>query len=366
MIRVTIESLVKRFDRVPIVDGVSLEIGSGELVVLLGPAGSGKSTLARLIAGLETSDEGEIYFDGRMIQNVPPIERKVGPVFQDDALWPRSTVAENVGFGLRMRGVSRRERRIRVAETLEMVDIAGIADKRPAGLSAMQRLKVALARAIAIEPELLILDEPFGRLEPRVRPEFRDLLRRLHVESRTTTLVLTADPVEALATADRIAVFDNGRVVQVGTPIEVYNRPIDAVVARFFGLVNLIQGQVEGTDARGDIVVRTPLGRLIGQSSAGPIPAGASVTIAIRPESIGLGPTVPTGHNRFAATLERETFLGEVRRIDLRGPEDWPVVASALQSRSAELREGQSITASVPPELVVVLPGQFPGPSDRS
>ncbi len=365
MIRVTIESLVKRYDRVPALDGASLEIRPGELSFLLGPSGSGKTTLARLVAGLEPVEEGEIYFDGRVIHTLPALERKVGLVFQNEALWPHLNVLDNVGYGLKMRGIGRRERKTRVIEILGMVGIDSLAQKMPSVLAPIQKLRVALARALVIEPQLLILDDPLARLEPRARPEFRDELRRLHAETEMTTLVLSSDPREALAMAERLAVIDLGHIVQVGPPGEVYNRPASAFVARFLGAANLIQGQVEGTDARGDIVVKTPLGRLIGQSTAGPLPTGTPVTVAIRPESIGLGPSVPPGANRFAATLERQTFLGEVRQVNLRGPGDWPVSALALQSQSAGLREGQSLTASVPPEFVVVLPGKYAGRADR-
>jgi ABC-type Fe3+/spermidine/putrescine transport system ATPase subunit len=364
LIRVTIESLVKRFDKVAVVDHASLEIRPGELAFLLGPSGAGKSTLARMVAGLEAADEGEIYFEGRIIHTLPAAERRVGLVFQDDALWPHMTVADNVGYGLRVRGISRQDRRERVQEILGTVGIDSLADRKPRTLAPHQRLRVALARAMVIEPELLILDEPLTRLEPRARPEFRDELRRLHAETETTTLVLTSDPREALAMADRLAVIDLGRVVQVGLPDDVYNRPADTFVARFLGPTNLIQGQVEGTDARGDLIVRTPLGRLIGQSASGPIPSGAPVTLAIRPESISLGSTAVPGANRFAATLERQTFLGEVRQVDLRGPGDWPVSALALQGQSHGLREGQGVTASVPPELVIILAGKFAGRTD--
>jgi len=365
MIRVTLESLVKRHEKVAVVDHASLEIRPGELAFLLGPSGSGKTALGRLVAGLDDLDEGEIYFDGRVVHTLPPVERRVGLVFQDDALWPHLSVAENVGYGLKVRGVPRRDRRERVIEALGVVGVEGLADRRPDSLSPLQKVRVGMARAVVIEPELLILDDPLARLEPRARPEFRDELRRLHAELETTTLVLTSDPREALAMADRLAVIDLGRVVQVGAPGEVYNLPADAFVARFLGPANLIQGQVESTDARGDVVVRTPLGRLIGRASAGPIESGTSVTVAIRPESIGLGPTVPPGSNRFAATLERQTFLGDVRQVDLRGPGDWPVSALALQSQSGGLREGQGVTASVAPEMVVVLPGKYAGRTDR-
>ena len=367
MIRVTIESLVRRIGKVAVVDGASLEVRPGELTFLLGPSGSGKTALARVVAGLDPIDGGEIYFDGRVVHDLKPAARRVGLVSREESLWPGMTVAENVGYGLKVRGIGRRDRRTRVAEALSSLGVEGLADRKPEGLSPVQRLRVSIARALAIEPEFLILDDPMARLEPRARPEFRDELRRIYAEAETTTLVLTSDPREALAVADRLAVLDLGRVVQVGAPYEVYNRPADAFVARFLGPANLIQGQVEGSDARGDVVVRTPLGRLIGQAPEGSVPLapGSPVTVAIRPEAIGLGP-VAAGANRFAATLERQTFLGDVRQIDLRGPGDWPVSALALQGQSTGLREGQGVTASVAPEMVVVLPGKYAGRSDRS
>ena len=193
---------------------------------MLGPSGAGKTTLARLVAGLEPLDDGEIYFDGRMIHTLPAAERQVGMVFQDDALWPRLTVAENVGYGLTIQKLPRAERRERVAEALDVLRIDSLAREASRRRSrASQRQRVALARALAVRPELLILDEPLGRLETRVRDEFRDEIRRIHAETELTTLVLTHDPREALALADRLAVMDLGRVVQSGTPVRGLQPP---------------------------------------------------------------------------------------------------------------------------------------------
>ena len=358
MIRVILDGLVKRFDRVAVVDGASLEMRPGELSVLTGPSGAGKTTLARLVAGLEAPDEGDIYFDGRVMQGVPAAERRVGVVFQDDTLWPHLTVAENVGYGLRMRSVSRRERRHRVGEALDLARISSLGDRRPDQLSGLQRQRTALARALVMEPDLLILDEPLGPLEPRVRLEFRDEIRRIHAEIEITTLVLTNEPRDALALADCLGVMDLGRVVQCGPPYEVYNRPADPFVAQFLGPANLIAGQVEGTDARGESVVRTPIGRLVGQTLNGPLADGTLVTVAIRPESIKLGSMMTSDANRFLATLARQVFVGDVRQVHLLGPGDHPIVALTLQTQSDNLRDGQSLTVSVPPERVVVMPNR--------
>jgi ABC-type Fe3+/spermidine/putrescine transport system ATPase subunit len=362
MIRVTLEGLIKRHDRVAVVDGASLEVEPGALTCVLGPSGAGKTTLARLIAGLEPLDDGEIFFDGRVIHTLPAPERRVGFVFQDDALWPRLSVAENVGYALSVQRRPRAERRERVAEALNTLRIDSLAEKRPDELSGLQRQRVSLARALAANPELLILDEPTGRLEARVRDEFRDEIRRIHAETELTTLLLTHDPREALAMADRVAVMDLGRIIQAGTPSEVYNRPADAFVSRLLGPTNLFQGQVEATDSRGEVVVRTTLGRIIGQATGGPLAQGTPVTLSIRPEALSFGPNIPASSNRFAATVERLVFLGEVRQVHLRGQGDWPIVALALQSQSQSLREGQSLTLSVPPEYVVVLTGKYAVP----
>jgi ABC-type Fe3+/spermidine/putrescine transport system ATPase subunit len=359
MRRVILEGLVKRYDGVAAVDRASIELRPGEMTYVLGPSGAGKTTLARLVAGLEQPDDGEIFFDDRMVQSLPPPERGVGMVFEDLGLWPGLTVIEHVGYPLKVQRRSRAERRRRVAETMTALRIDSLAGRRPEQLTPHQRLRTA--RALVTEPELLILDAPLRSFDARAREECRDELRQVHAETGITTLALTDDPDEALALADALAVMDLGRIVQSGPAYELYSRPVDVFVARMLGPTNLLQGQVESQsgDLRGEMIVRTPLGRLIAQSIPGAPGPGSPITISVRPETITASSTVPTGWNRFPATIERIVFRGELRQIHARGPGDWPVLIAALQSHSQGIREGQSVTLSVAPEHVVPLPGKF-------
>jgi ABC-type Fe3+/spermidine/putrescine transport system ATPase subunit len=276
-------------------------------------------------------------------------------------LWPALNVLDNILYPLKIQKVPRQERRRRVAEIVTALRIDSLARSRPSQLTAPQRLRAALARALVTQPELLVLDAPLARLDPRIREECREDLRRIHVEAAVTILVLTDDASEALALADRLAVMDLGKIIQVGPPQELYCRPHDVFVARMLGPTNLLQGQLETqmNDQKGEVVVRTPLGRLIGQMIPGQTNQGTPVTISVRPETVFVGPSTPAGWNRFPATIERIIFRGELRQIHARGPGDWPIIVSALQSQSQNLREGQSLTLSVAPEHVVVLPGKF-------
>ena len=230
--------IVKRFGDFTALDGVSVDVPTGSLTALLGPSGSGKSTLLRVIAGLETPDQGKVVLEGEDVTRVAPQERGVGFVFQHYAAFKHMTVWENVAFGLKIRRRPRAEVKQRVSELLELVQLARLGDRYPAQLSGGQRQRMGLARALAVDPKVLLLDEPFGALEARVRKELRLWLRRLHDETHTTTVIVTHDQEEAMEVADCVVVMNAGRIEQTAAPRELYDNPANEFVMSFVGPVN--------------------------------------------------------------------------------------------------------------------------------
>ncbi len=244
--KIKLNNVIKTFDSFRAVHGVSLEIGSGELVALLGPSGSGKTTILRMVAGLEYSDGGEIYFGDENATNIPVRDRGVGFVFQHYALFPHMTVGENIAFGMKVSKVKRPAADIarRVDELLALVQLSGLRDRFPGQISGGQRQRVALARALAVDPKVLLLDEPFGALDANVRRDLRRWLRQIHDELGITTLFVTHDQEEALDLADRVVILDKGNIVQQGTPEEVCRDPRNAFVMNFLGDANTLEARV--------------------------------------------------------------------------------------------------------------------------
>ena len=238
---IRLRGLVKRYGATAAVDGVDLDVRRGEFFTLLGPSGSGKTTTLRLIAGFERPDAGTVELAGRDVSRLPPFDRDVNTVFQDYALFPHMSVAQNVEYGLRIRKVARDERRRRVAEALEMVRLPQLGDRRPGQLSGGQRQRVALARAIVCRPRVLLLDEPLGALDLKLRQEMQVELKRIQQEVGITFVYVTHDQEEALTMSDRLAVFDAGRIEQVGAPAEVYEHPASAFIAGFVGVSNILE-----------------------------------------------------------------------------------------------------------------------------
>jgi len=239
---IEISGVSKRFGDFVALDDVSLDIPTGQLTALLGPSGGGKSTLLRIVAGLESADEGSINIEGVEVTRLPAQKRKVGFVFQHYAAFKHMTVAKNVSFGLEIRGRSKDEIKLRVEELLELVHLQQFSHRLPAQLSGGQRQRMALARALAVEPKVLLLDEPFGALDAKVRKELRDWLRRLHDEVHVTTVFVTHDQEEALEVADEIVVINEGRIEQIGTPDQLYDEPANDFVMSFLGPVTHLNG----------------------------------------------------------------------------------------------------------------------------
>jgi sulfate transport system ATP-binding protein len=243
-VSIRIEDVTKAFGRFAALDGVSLDVPDGDLLALLGPSGSGKTTLLRIIAGLEVADSGKVRLGGEDITQLSPRERNVGFVFQHYALFRHMTVADNVGYGLRVRGTPKAKIRARVKELLGLVRLEGLDERYPSQLSGGQRQRVALARALAMEPKVLLLDEPFGALDAKVRQELRDWLRKLHDELHVTSIFVTHDQQEAMELADRVVVMNRGRIEQIGSTDELYERPATPFVFDFLGSTNVLPAEI--------------------------------------------------------------------------------------------------------------------------
>ncbi len=288
-----LKSVTKSFGSVTVLEDINLAVNDGEFITILGPSGSGKTTILRMIGGFTAPSGGEVLLDGRDITAVPINRRPFNTVFQDYALFPHLTVARNVGYGLMVRGVPQGERRRRVAETLDLVQLGDLAERYPAQVSGGQRQRVALARAIICQPRLILLDEPLAALDVELRKQMQLFLKRIQREIKTTFLFVTHDQEEAIAMADRICVMNFGRVLQIGSPHEVYYRPSSEFVARFFGDNNLIEGRLAD---RGDAARRridTAVGPLVcavdGQPEVAEAPAGSRAFAVFRPETVSFG-----------------------------------------------------------------------------
>jgi len=314
--RITVENLTKRFGPLAVVNGVNLAIEEGELFTLLGPSGCGKTTLLRLVAGFYAADEGEIRFDDRVVNAVPPHERGIGMVFQNYALWPHMTVAENVSYGLKLRKIPSSQISARVQEVLENVKLGGLGDRYPGQLSGGQQQRVALARALVLNPQILLLDEPLSNLDAKVRVQVRAEIRKLQKDLGITTVYVTHDQEEALTLSDRIAVFNQGKVFQVGPPKALYERPANRFVADFIGINNLLDGTVRGPGATaGSVRVDTVLGELSATHNV-PFGAGDRCVICTRPENIALDAPAGGERNRLKGTISFAAYLGNTLRYD--------------------------------------------------
>jgi putative spermidine/putrescine transport system ATP-binding protein len=314
-----------------IVDDLNLDIRRGEFLTLLGPSGSGKTTTLMLLAGFETPTSGEILLDGAPLSRVPPHKRNIGMVFQNYALFPHMTIAENIGFPLSVRALPADECVRRIERALEMVQLAGFGTRRPAQLSGGQQQRVAVARALVFEPKLILMDEPLGALDKQLREQMQLEIRQLHQRLGVTMVYVTHDQSEALTMSDRIAVFHRGRIEQLDTPERMYEHPRNAFVARFIGENNRLAGRLEGVaDGRCTIQVAATDTRIEG-TLVEPVTPGGAVSVSLRPERVQIraaGHTIDAHPGcRLAGSLREIVYLGDhVRaRVAVGGHEDFMV-----------------------------------------
>ncbi|MCF3651918.1 ABC transporter ATP-binding protein [Synoicihabitans lomoniglobus] len=356
MISIQVDQLTKRFGSTVALHQLDLRIDPGELFFLLGPSGCGKTTLLRSLAGFYIPEEGMIRFGDEDVTRLEPHKRNTGMMFQSYALWPHMTVAQNVAFGLEERKVAKPEIKRRVGEALESVRMSTYADRSPNQLSGGQQQRVALARALVIRPRCLLLDEPLSNLDAKLRLEMRTEIRRVCKEFKLTTVYVTHDQKEALSISDRMAILENGHILQVGAPQEVYRRPRRKTVAHFIGETDLIEGKLAALEGE-SAVVDTAIGRfhgILGDPTEQPA-IGSAVTLSIRPECWTLRETA-ADVNSVPGRIGDSVYLGEVAQYDfVAGPQTLKVYE--LNPRHLAGSGDGPLHARVEPRDVVVLSG---------
>src|SRR5712692_10005613 len=347
--QVQIVDLVKRFAEVTAVDGINLDIVGGEFFSLLGPSGCGKTTTLRLIAGFEQPTEGRILLDGRDVAHTPPHKRNVNTVFQSYALFPFLTVEENVSFGLRYKDVTKDAARKKTAEALSLVRLEGLQKRRTSQLSGGQQQRVALARALVLNPAVLLLDEPLGALDAKLRKALQIELKALQEEVGITFIYVTHDQEEALTMSDRLAVMSNGRIEQIGSPVEVYEEPATAYVADFLGVSNMMRGTGDGTG-------RVRIGDFQLTAARGEVGASGPIRVVVRPERVHLDEHGTSGDNRIPGMVERVLYVGATIQVIVHLAPGEPLQAW-LQNRGGDppWAQGTPVSVYLPPDAVRVL-----------
>ena len=344
MTAISLSGLTKKYDKTLAVDGIDLKIGSGELFFLLGPSGCGKTTLLRMLAGFIDPTAGKIMFGDKEVTHTPPNKRNTGMVFQSYALWPHMTVAENVAYGLKIRKNTPTEQCKKALGALETVHMGHLADRKPNELSGGQQQRVALARAIVVEPDVLLLDEPLSNLDAKLRLEMRSEIRRICTTIGMTTVYVTHDQKEALSIADRLAILKDGKVMQVGTPREVYQSPSTQFVAEFIGETNF----APATPTPGGL--QTTFGLLKSERPC----EGTEAVCSLRPEAIKVIDS-PASQNAFSGTREETIYLGEVAQHKIKVDEE--LVLRVTEVNPRHLGDvGDTLHMTIDPSDVVPLP----------
>jgi spermidine/putrescine transport system ATP-binding protein len=358
---IEMRDVVKRFGEVVAVDHVDMRIRDGEFFSMLGPSGCGKTTSLRMIAGFEYPTSGDICLNGQPIGNTPPFQRNVNTVFQSYALFPHLSVAQNVAFGLEMKKVPKADIARRVREALDMVRLSGFDERKPRQLSGGQQQRVALARALVNHPDVLLLDEPLGALDLKLRKEMQIELKGLQERVGITFIYVTHDQEEALTMSDRIAVMSGGRVLQIGSPTEIYERPNCRFVADFIGESNFLPGRVSEADAA-HAVVTTPDGLVLRGQCPAALQVGDQAMVSIRPEKARLTLREPDAGtaNVFAVVVDRVSYIGSDTRIRVRLGQDrlfdvWEQNTRSTVDRDAYWQQDESGYLSWPIENALVL-----------
>lgn len=345
-VRIRFDGISKSYGALKVVNDLTLDIAEGEFVSLLGPSGSGKTTLLMMLAGFEHPTAGTILLDGQPINDLPPHRRNMGVVFQSYALFPHMTVGENIAFPLQMRGTGRAEIAERVARVLDMVQLSALADRRPSQLSGGQQQRVALARALVFEPRVVLMDEPLGALDKQLREQMQLDIRALHNRLGLTIVFVTHDQSEALTMSDRIAVFNHGRIEQIGSPREIYDEPRTRFVAEFIGETNLAEGRVEDS-ARAEARIALAAGGHVIAAVAEPVAPGQEVLLSIRPERIELVERPGGTGNSLAARVADCIYQGDHLRVQLDGGAHGFTVR--LDRKSREWAPGTEVFAEFRP-----------------
>lgn len=340
----------KSYSGLPVLRGISVEIGEGELVSFLGPSGCGKTTLLRIISGLAQPDSGEVVLQGRVLNHVPPHKRGIQMCFQNYALFPHLSVAGNIRYGLEVHKWSKSRIRARVEELLNLVGLEGLEDRRVHELSGGQQQRVALARALALEPKALLLDEPLSNLDANLRIQMRETLRRIQRQVNITTLFVTHDQFEAMTISDRLVVMNKGVVEQLGTPVDIYEKPKSEFVASFVGYVNLLAAVVKQVDSESQrALVGTRLGELEIQTADSFVAAGESIRMVIRPETIRIDDSwKERGVNVRLGNIKDVAYAGSTvkYRVDIDGTD--LVVDEYDPSTRGVRRVGEKVAVEVP------------------
>ena len=349
--RIEIRNLVKNFDAVKAVDNLSLVVESGSFLTFLGPSGSGKTTTLNMIAGFETPTRGEIIFDGKPITSDPPYKRNIGMVFQNYALFPHMTAGQNIAYPLKMRRLDKKAIHEKVNEILEIVKLAGFGNRYPKQLSGGQQQRIALARALVYKPTLLLMDEPLGALDKKLREHMQIEIKHIQNQLGITVIYVTHDQEEAMTMSDRIAILNNGRLEQLGSPLEIYNRPNNQFIADFIGETNLLDGEIRIENNMpvlelSDLKARFPL------SAETTYPAG-KIQVSIRPEKIWLE-KISNTDSSFSGKITELIYVGESTKYIVQSCGKTITIKKQNSTETLLLRRGDEVSVCINPVDLVI------------